>query len=202
VTQAALPADSLRAVLDTVFAAPKYDWVPRADALAWLIEQFRRIGEWFARLETSQPLAYWGLVFLLVAILVAILVHAGFIMAGAMRYSSAPEAREVRRAALRKDGAWYRAEAARLADAGRYAEAVRAQFDAVVLDLDGVGGVRWHPSKTPREYAREAKLSAGERHRLGTLVDGVYSFSYAGTPCGRSEWEEWRASAAGGWRVD
>jgi len=205
VTQAAVPAvpaDSFRAVLDTVFAAPKYDWVPRADLLAWLMEQFAKVGAWFSRLETTQPIAYWGLVFLLVAILVAILVHAGSIMVGAMRYSSAPEAREARAAALRKDGAWYRAEAARLAAAGRYADAVRAHFDAVILDLDGMGGVRWHPSKTPREYAREARLGGEDRHRLVGLVDGVYAFSYAGAPCGPAEWEAWRAAAAGGWHVD
>jgi hypothetical protein len=201
VSQAAAPADSLRAVLDTVFAAPKYDWVPRTDALAWLMAQFRKVGAWFAQLEISHPVAFWGLVFLLVAILVAILVHAGFIMAGAMRYASVPEAREPRASAIRRDGAWHRAHAARLAEAGRYAEAVRAQFEAVVLDLDGVGGVRWHPSKTPREYAREAKLALEERHRLTGLVDDVYAFSYAGAPCGRAEWDAWRATAAGGWHV-
>jgi hypothetical protein len=202
VTQAAAPSDTLRAVLDTVFAAPKYDWVPRTDALAWLMAQFRKVGAWFAQLELSHPVAYWGLVFLLVAILVAVLVHAGYIMVGAMRYASAPEARAARAVAVRRDGAWHRAEAARLAEAGRYAEAVRAHFEALVLDLDGIGGVRWHPSKTPREYAREAKLAPDGRQRLAGLVDGVYAFSYAGAHCGRAEWDAWRAAAGGAWRVD
>jgi hypothetical protein len=202
VNQAAVPADSLRAVLDTVFAAPKYEWVPRADTFGWLAELFRKVGEWFAQLELSQPFIYWALIFLLVAILVAILVHAGFIMAGAMRYSSAPEARETRIAAARRDAAWYRTAAQQAAGEGRYPEAVRAWFDGLVLELDQRGALRWHPSKTPREYAREAKLAVDERHRLAGLVDGVYAFSYAGIPCGRAEWEAWRDAAAGGWRVD
>jgi hypothetical protein len=201
VTQA-VPPDTLRAVLDTVFAAPKYDWVPRSDPLGWLLAQFRRVGEWFGQLELAQPLVYWGLVFLLVAILVAILVHAGYVMAGAMRYASTPEAREVRAATFRKDGPWYRAEAARLAGAGRYPDAVRALFDAVILELDARKVVRWHPSKTPREYAREARLRLDDRSRLTGLVDGVYAYSFAGTPCSAAEWEAWRTAAAGEWHVD
>ena len=30
------PRDSLRAVLDSVFAGPAYDWTPRVDPLHWL----------------------------------------------------------------------------------------------------------------------------------------------------------------------
>jgi hypothetical protein len=192
----------LRAALDSVFAAPKYDWVRRSDLLAWVAGIFRRILDRFAALETSNPVLFWILVWLLVALLVGVLVHAGYLLVRAARYASAPEAREVPVTAVRRDAAWYRSAAQRAAAAGHYPEAVRAWFDGVVLELDERGALRWHPSKTPREYAREAKLAGDDRARLAGLVDGVYAFSYAGVPCGQDEWEAWRAAAAGGWRVD
>lgn len=192
----------LRAALDTVFAAPKYDWVQRSDLFAWVAELFRRVLDWFAALEVTNPVAFWSMVGLLVAVLVGVVVHAVYLMARAARYASAPEARESRVRAVRRDAAWYRAAAQRAAGSGHFAEAVRAWFDGLVLELDERGALRWHPSKTPREYAREAKLDGDGRHRFAGLVDGVYAFSYAGDPCGREEWEAWRASAAGAWRVE
>lgn len=198
----ALATDSLRTVLSTVFAAPKYAWVPRVEPGRWLWDQVRRLIERFAGLETTAPLLFWTVVGLLVAVLVAIVVHAGYIMVGAMRYASARDAHERPATAERRDGGWHRDRAARLAAEGRYPDAVRALFEGMVLDLDASGALRWHPSKTPREYAREARLDVEDRARLRALVDGVYAYSFAGLPCGPAEWEGWRQLAGGRWHVE
>lgn len=192
-----VPADSIGAVLDSVFAASKYDWVPRPHPWRWAGEQFLRLLQWFRDLEGTHPLAYWGVVAIAVVMLVAILVHAGWLMVRTIRYSAPPDALEAVHRAERRDGAWYRAQGARLAAADRFAEAMRAHFEGVVLDLAAAGQVRWHPSKTPREYAREAKLTADERARLTSLVDGVYAASFAGTTFTTADWERWRAAAGG-----
>lgn len=198
----ALANDTLRPVLDSVFAAPKYQWVTPRDPFAWIRWLVDQVFRWLAGLETAVPWAYWALVALLVVVLVAVLVHGGYLFVTAVRYASTPEARELRAEAVRHDARWFQARAERLAGEGRYADAVRSLFDALVLELDGQGALRWHPSKTPREYAREARLGGEGRARLSQLVDGVYAYSFAKVPCGAPEWESWRGRAGGRWNVD
>lgn len=197
-----LPADPLRPVLDSVFAAPKYQWVTPRDPLAWIRWVVDHLVELLSRVASAAPGVYWVLVAILVIILVGILVHGGSIFLTAVRYASTPEARSTRPVAARRDARWFQTQADRFAAEGRYADAVRALFEAVVLELDGQGAVRWHPSKTPREYAREVKLGGESRARLAALVDGVYAYSFAKVPCGAPEWEAWRGTAARKWNVE
>lgn len=194
------PADTLQGVLDTVFAAPKYEWVARPHPWRWLWEQFMKLVSWFELLRLSSPVVYWTVVCLAVVALVAVLVHAGWLMLRTIRASTAPDATAPGLRAERRDAAWYWARGTRLAGEGRYPEAMRAMFEATALDLAAAGLVRWHPSKTPREYAREAKLAGEARTRLGALVDGLYAASFAGRNFGPAEFESWRAMAAArGW---
>lgn len=195
------PADSLAAVLDAVFAAPKYDWVQRVHPMHWIRDHLDKLLGWFEGLALTAPTVYWGVVVMAVVVLVAILVHAGWLVARTIRRSSAPDALETPRGSVRRDGSWYRREASRLAGSGRYPEAMRAYFEGMVLDLSAAGAVRWHPSKTPREYAHEAKLPTDDRVRLAALVDGVYAASFAGREFGAAEWQAWRDEAAGAWRA-
>jgi len=101
-----LPADTLRRALDSVFIAPKYQWVARTHPWAWLSEQFRRFVLWFVWLQSANPTAYWSVVVIAVVTLVAILVHAGWLMARTMRHATAPDARSAVAAADRRTGAW------------------------------------------------------------------------------------------------
>jgi len=197
-----LPGDPLRPVLDSVFAASKYQWVTPRDPLAWIRWLIDHLVGWLTGLATSAPELYWTLVALLVIVLVAILVHGAAIFVTAMRYASTPEASEPRPSVARRDARWFQVQADHFAQEGRYADAVRALFEAIVLELDGQGALRWHPSKTPREYAREVKLGGDARARLSSLVDGVYAYSFAKAPCGAREWEAWRGAATGRWNVD
>lgn len=194
------PADSLQGVLDAVFAAPKYQWVARPHPWRWLAEQFMKLVRWFEELRLGAPAIYWAVVSLAVIALVAVLVHAGWLMLRTIRASTAPDAAASGVRAERRDAAWYRARGSRLAGEGRYAEAMRAHFEATALELAAAGLVRWHPSKTPREYAREAKLDGEARARLGALVDGVYAASFEGRSFGPTEYEAWRAMTVAGGR--
>lgn len=181
--------DSLRAVLDSVFRDPAYRWAEREDfwapvrrAWTWALDQ---VGE----LARSNPAALTVLQWVLITLLAAIFVHGGWVVwhmiRGATARSEAPAAVPAPRGAD-----WYRAEAERLAREGRFREAMQADFVAVVLRLDARRLLRFHPSKTPGEYARE-------QERLGPLVRVLYACLFARAPCGAPEYAEWRALTAG-----
>ncbi|MGH7699826.1 MAG: hypothetical protein ACREMJ_04805, partial [Gemmatimonadales bacterium] len=150
-------ADSVRAALRDVFAAREYDWTARRGVLGWLRDQYLRLLDWFAGLEQSHPAAYYLLLFAMAVVLVAILVHVGYILWRAARYRE-PGGAAGPALAVAHDAAWHETEARRLARLGRYAEALGHRFLALVLQLERREAVTFHPSKTPAEYVAEARL--------------------------------------------
>ena len=196
------PTDSLRAVLDSVFAAPEYQWRSAPRPLGFLQRLWTMLGLWLNRFHDSNPLLFqyffWGLVLLLVLILT----HAGWVFLRTVRGASAREGAVAGGPGVEaRDARWYRREANRLATEGRYAEALHALFRALVLDLDARGLVRFHPSKTPNEYTYEPRLELADRERLRELVRGLYAYAFARQPCGPEEYRAWRQRAAEGWHA-
>jgi len=188
--------DSLRAVLDSVFAAPDYRWIEAPHPwYAFLIRWLEAANRWLLELRESQPLGFRLFLALLVVILVAILVHVGWVLAQTLRSGPRPTP-AAPAAALRRDRVWYRREADRLAAQGRYAEAMQADFLGLVLALDAADLLRFHPGKTPAEYVRESRLRPPMREELRELVGALYGYAFARWPCGREEFERWRARAA------
>jgi hypothetical protein len=197
VLQVEAPADSLRAVLDSVFAGQAYDWVERAHPLAFLGRWWSALKRWLFGLEQSQPMVYWLIVSLLVALLVAILVHAVWVMARTLRAAGAPtEAGSGGPAPEVRGAAWYRREAQRLARERRYPEAMQADFLGLVLELDQRGVLRFHPSKTPNEYTYEARLAEPARAAFRDLVRALYRYAFARAPCGPDDFDAWRVRTA------
>ena len=172
--------DSLRAVLDRVFAAPDYHWVERRHPLAFVARWLEGLQRWLSALRDAHPLGFRLLLAGLVVVLVASLVHAGWMLSQA----------------IRKDRAWYRAEADRLAASGQYSEAMQAEFLALVLALESRALLRFAPSKTPAEYARDARLGPQARREFLALVTALYGYAFARWPCGPEEFARWREQAA------
>ena len=189
------PGDSLRVVLDSVFAAPAYRWVEPTDPFAALRLRFSQLVDWIKHLESNSPALYTVVIGLLVLLLVAILVHVGWLVWQTLRTppTAAPILPD---AAVRRDADWYRAEADRLADAGRFREAVQADFLALVLTLDGWGTVHFHPSKTPAEYLAEPALRGGSHEEFRRLVRQLYRIVFGGGACDAETYAEWRRHAA------
>ena len=187
--------DSLRAVLDSVFAKPEYHWVERRHPLAFIARWLEGLSRWLSALRDAHPLGFRLLLAGLVVVLVASLVHAGWILSRAIRSGDATRAPEAS-VAIRKDRAWYRAEANRLAALGQYPEAMQAEFLALVLALESRALLRFAPSKTPAEYAREAQLGSQARGDFGALVAALYGYAFARWPCGPEEFARWREEAA------
>ncbi|HEV8357192.1 MAG TPA: hypothetical protein VGQ17_10550 [Gemmatimonadales bacterium] len=186
-------ADSLRAVLDSVFAAPAYRWVERPSHLGFLARWFDALGRWLAAFKASHPDGYLAFLALLVVILVAIFVHAGWIFVHTVRARAGAPESGARAAPAPATPEALRKAAARFAAEGRYVEAMQADFLALALELDRRKLLRFHPSKTPAELAAEARVAGEERRRLGELVRRLYAYAFARIPCGPMEYAAWRA---------
>lgn len=195
-------ADSLRTALDRAFADPAYRWEPALRPFGWLVRLRDLIQRWFDHIGSTHPVVQTVIVTLLVLVLVAICVHVTVVALRTVRYVTTHNARSAVAAPPIRDAAWFLAAADRLADEGRAAEAVVTAFQGVALQMAAGAVVRYHPSKTPREYAREARLPSVERERLTALVDQLYGYAFAGMPCGLDEYLAWRRrAAAGSWHA-
>ena len=192
VAQAVTAPDSLRAVLDRVFAGSAYDWVKPRDPLAFLGRWWTAFLRWLGGLEQTQPTFYWALIWLLTAILVVIVVHAVWVMAQTLKAAGAPASAGPAASGPEVRGAeWYRREGQRLAREGRYPEAMQSDFLGLVLELDQRGTLRFHPSKTPYEYSSEVRGTAPVRAAFGGLVRSLYGYAFARQPCGPAEFAHW-----------
>jgi hypothetical protein len=190
----AVPPDSIRATLHRVFAARAYSWDDHFDPLAWLREHFLRLSDWLDKLRVAHPLAYLVLLLVLVGLFALIVVHLSWLVRRAMRAA-------VARAGLgapvlpTRDALWHLAEARRLGNEGRYREALAERFVALALRLDQRGLVRFHPSKTPGEYAHEARLTDADRGELSALVRDLYRYLFGGVPVSPETWGAFDAAA-------
>ena len=197
-----MPPDSLRAVLDSVFAQPSYNWVEPPRPLAILERWWDGLQRWLFQFREVNPSLFDLFLVGLAVVLVMILVHAGWVMYQTVRAASTADEQVAGPAsAERRDAAWFRHRADQLADAGRFAEAMQAGFFALILELDAQRLVRYHPSKTPHEYAQEALLPEAGKLRLRRLVLELYGHLFARRPCAAADYEAWRDLATGNWHA-
>jgi hypothetical protein len=192
--------DSLRAALDSVFASDRYQWAVRPDPLAFLRQWWMSLQHWLESLAYNHPNLYVAVLWGAVAVLAGIVLHATWVLLKVVRGATAPPSVSAAEGPSKAPAAaWFRAEARRLAREGRYAEAMRADFHGLILELDARSVVRFRPSKTPFDYACEPGLSAPDRGWLDDLVQSLYAFAYAGQPCGPAEFAGWQRKVE--WRA-
>jgi len=194
--------DSLRAVLDTVFAAPAYAWADQPQPFTLLRTWWGRLADWLASARLDHPILFQVLVLALAGVLIAILVHAAYVFQQTLRAAARRDSPAVGPVTTaQRDAAWFLQAADQAAAAGRHQDALRLAFDALVLRLDTMGSVHWGPGKTARDYTREARLMPVDRDRLGGLVGLLYRHVYSGVPCGAPEYAQLRGAAAGDWHA-
>jgi hypothetical protein len=187
--------DSLRAILDSVFAGADYKWVERPDPLATLRHAWAAFKHWFSTLNDAHPLGLHVVLYVLLALVLALVLHAAWTFFTTVGSTDTSVADTPAGFVPRGQG-WFRAEADRLAATGRFAEAIQLDFLALVLALDARRVVRFHPSKTPGEYARESQLAPAAREEFRELVRRLYRYAFARSPCGADEFADWRSRAA------
>jgi hypothetical protein len=187
--------DSLRAVLDSVFAGPEYRWVQRRDAFASLRLRWAEFLQWLQGLHDAHPVGYRLALVAAMVMLLAILIRAGWVF---LRAISSERGRAELAPGLetpRRDEAWYRREADRLATQGRFTDAIQADFIALLLALDARQVLQFDASKTPGEYVSDPRLAPEARRAFRELVRSLYGYAFARWPCGPAEYAEWRVRA-------
>lgn len=185
-----------------MFRSPAYDWRTPALAISWIRDRWYEFLRWLAEFRDVNPLVYRALIALLVVGLLAIILRAGWLLFTTARSAEAgADAAFPGGIPTARGTAWFRAEADRLAGEGRFADAVQAAFVALARRLDDLGLLQYHPSKTPAECAREARLAEGDRPRLRRLVSDLYRAAFAGGAFGAEEYRRWRSEADGEWHA-
>jgi Domain of unknown function (DUF4129) len=197
-----IPADSLRAVLDSVFRSRAYVWSDEPRGALLLREWWLRLRDWLDALRSGHPTLFLALIVALILVLAVILVHGLVVMILTVRGAAAREGAAPTALAARRGAGWYFREADALAERGRYADAMQAAFVGLALELDERGVLRFHPSKTPGEYVREARLAPGDQAALGSLVSVLYSVVFGGAAFGAADYNRWRAAGAAEWHAN
>ncbi|MGQ0766417.1 MAG: hypothetical protein ACT4OZ_12210 [Gemmatimonadota bacterium] len=191
--------DSVRVAIDTVFSAPAFRWREVADPWATVRRAWLAVVDAIERLRTDNPMLYRLAVALLVATLLVIVFHAIWVAARTVRGGTRTEMKETAAPVhQRRDAGWYAALADQLAREGRFSEAMQADFQRLILELDARDIVRFHPARTPNEYAVEPGLADDSRQRLGSLVRELYACAFGGFPCGSESWVRWRSRTEAG----
>ncbi len=194
--QNAAPADSIRAALRQIFAAPEYDWDVRRNPFQFLLDGISSIVAWLAELETAHPVVYWVLWGILTGLLLAILAHLGYLIYRALRLRTVPPAVMPESTTQRRDAAWHLSEARRLAGLGRYDRALAQRFAALLLDLDRYELIRFHPSKTPAEYVGEVGSDGVAATEYRALVGILYAHLFGGAACSDRDFATFDGRAA------
>jgi hypothetical protein len=193
---------ALRAALDSVFASPAYRWAEMPAPERWLRAWWERLGDWLAGLRAGNPAVFRLLVFALLMAVIVILAHGALIVWRTVRGAMAPsETAPPRDRHEPRDAGWYFREADRAAAAGRTRDALQLAFVALALTLDGQGLIRYHPSQTPGEVARQARLGGEDPERLRGLVRALYAHVFGGLPCSAEDYRRWREAIARPWHA-
>jgi len=191
----AIPTDSVRRAVEEVFARPEYSWVPSGRPLHLVRDLWLRFVEWLNRFGAQHPLGFKLLFWSTVLLLVALLVHLGWL--GWRIYRSTVERPRAPAPGvpMSVDARGHLARAEALARAGRYPEALAHRFIALLLELDRADAVTFHPSKTPAEYVHEARLGAAGRDSLAGLVARLYHHIFGAEPCDERCYREFGTAA-------
>lgn len=191
-----MPADSVRAAVREVFARREYQWVEPRHPLQWLRDLWQRFVDAMNHLETSNPVVAQIVFWTAVAVLVAILVHFGFIAARIYRATVAgPAAAGGAPVQPSLDAGGHRSRAEALAREGRYTEALAHRFLALLLELDRRDAVQFHASRTPAEYVSDPRLDATGRASLAELVATLYRHVFAAVPCDAAQYRDFGSLA-------
>jgi len=164
--------------------------------LSWLLQQRDTFRDWLNRFAEQHPTGYSIGLGLTVIVLVVLVVHIGYVVWRIVRpgvRTGAPTT--TARPGMIVNAAWHVARAEELARAGHYAEALAHRFLAAVLELDRIGALRFHASKTPAEYVGEARLDESGRASLARLVAQLYRHLFGAVPCDEREYQSFGIAA-------
>jgi len=179
-----------------VFARSEYRWATGRNLAQWLLEQIGRLLDGLGQAQRHHPAVFRALLVVLIVALLATLIHMGYVVWRVTRPTvRTPGASGALGGLHLEDARAHRERADQLAAAGRYVEALAHRFVALVLELDRRDALKFHPAKTPAEYAREARLDGSGRASLSELVAQLYAHVFGAVPCDEHAYREFAAQA-------
>jgi len=178
-----IPADSVQRALAEVFARPAFRWVEYHSVRSWLREKWHALRDWLASFEDSNPVLFNVMVVALVVLLVVLLVHMGYVIWRVTRRAPRPAGISLPGGAVGWDAADHARRADALAASGQWAEALGHKFLGLVLELDRLRVLTFHPSKTPAEYVGEVRLQPPGRESMADVVGRLYRHVFGAVPC-------------------
>jgi len=191
-----------RAVLDSVFATDPYQWSPPPAVLRLLSDAWHWLTDWVDSLRADNPLLFRAFFIAILLAWAGIFLHAAWLIWLTVRGAArADRPVPLLVAGERHDAEWYSRAADQAAAEGRIAEALQLAFVSLALTLEEQGLLSYHPSKTPAECAREARVAGADRERLRDLVRSLYAFAFSGRAIGVDDYRRWRARGAEPWHA-
>ncbi len=188
--------DSVRRAVTEVFARSEYRWARGRTLAQWLLEEIGRLLDGLGQAQRHHPALFRALLVVLIVALLAMLIHMGYVVWRVTRPTvRTPGASGASGGLHLEDARAHRERADQLAAAGRYVEALAHRFVALVLELDRRDALKFHPAKTPAEYAREARLDGSGRASLSELVARLYAHVFGAVPCDEHGYREFAAQA-------
>jgi hypothetical protein len=172
-----------RAILearDEVFARPEFAQRVR-EGESMLMTILREVADYVLRFREDNPVLYMVLMGFLVVTLVVLVAHIVWtiVVARRARYLPEPELPEldIRRTPPEE----FRARALRLASEGRFEDAVRDLYTALILTLDQRGDLRYARHKALLDYRHEVRAEDA-RGALDRFAGGYHPTSFGRRP--------------------
>lgn len=190
-------AAAIRAARDEVFRRPEFRY-GEAARTSFLMEWLDEISDAWRRFVAEHPVAA-GVVYAAMALVLVVLVaHVLWTLRMARRAAWQDDVDVGREDAMRRgDPAPFRARALEHAAAGRFEEAVRDLYAALLLTLDRRGSVRYAPHKALLDYRIEAARDAAVARTLDLFAGTYHPGSFGRRPPDRAHFDELLAALDG-----
>jgi hypothetical protein len=183
-------AAAIRAARDAVFQRPEFHYGEPARR-SFLADWFEAFAEWQQQLVEEHPVAATVLFVGLAVLLVALIAHIVWTLRMARQAEwQSDEASGGASAMRRGDPSPFRARAVEHAAAGRFDEAVRDLYAALLLTLDRRGALRYAPHKALLDYRIETARDPAVARTLDLFAGTYHPGSFGRRPPDRAHFDE------------
>jgi hypothetical protein len=183
-------AETIRAARDAVMSRPEFRYgAPRQKS--FVEELWDGFADWLGAFRAAHPTLFLVVFAALAALLLAIVAHIVWTIRAAReaRWSDVA-AGDIDAAMRRGDAAPFRARAVEHAAAGRFDEAVRDLYAALLLTLDRRGAVRYASHKALLDYRIEAARDVDAARTLDLFASTYHPGSFGRRPPDRARFDE------------
>ncbi len=182
-------ARAVRAARDAVMARPEFRYGP-PPSKSFVEDLWDAWQEWIAAFRTGHPVAFVVVYAAMAVVLVALVAQIVLTQRMLRRAEFQSDVLDDADAAMRRgDASPFRARAVEHAAAGRYVEAVRDLYAALLVTLDRRGVVRYASSKALLDYRIEASRDAVAARTLDLFAATYHPGSFGRRPPDRAHFE-------------